>query len=136
MSLEQKKKLAQKRRWRIRKKIQGTAEKPRLNVRFSNKHMYAQCINDRQGITLCFLSSLSKKLQSKGLKANKAGAAQFGKEFSVHAIEAGISKVVFDRGGRRFHGCVQEFATSARSGGLNLGKERKESRKARKHAKK
>lgn len=120
MSVEQKKKLAQKRRWRIRKKIKGTAERPRLNVRFSNKHMYAQCINDREGLTLCFLSSLSKNLRSEDLKANKAGATQFGEKFSAHAKKAGISEVVFDRGGRRFHGCVKEFATGARSGGLKF----------------
>lgn len=120
MSLEQKKILAQKRRWRIRKIIKGTAERPRLSIRFSNKHMYAQCINDREGVTICYLSSLSKDFRSAKLKPNKAGAVQFGEKFGAHAQKAGISQVVFDRGARRFHGCVKEFASGARSGGLKF----------------
>jgi len=117
MKLEKKKALLQRRRWRIRKKIKGTAERPRLSVHFSNKHIYAQCIDDTKGHTLLFLSSLAKDSK---LKANSESAAVLGKSFAEKASSAGITSVVFDRSGRRYHGCVKSFAEAAREGGLKI----------------
>lgn len=117
MKLEKKRALLQRRRWRIRKKIKGTAERPRLTVHFSNKHIYAQCIDDAKGHTLLFLSSLDKDLQ---VKSNVEGAATLGKVFAEKANSAGVETVVFDRAGRRYHGCVKSFAEAAREGGLKF----------------
>lgn len=117
MKLQKKRALLQRRRWRIRKKVNGTAERPRLSVRFSNKHIYAQCIDDKKGHTLLFLSSLAKDVQ---VKANVEGAANLGKLFAEKAGSAGIESVVFDRGGRRYHGCIKSFAEAAREGGLKF----------------
>lgn len=117
MKLEHKKVLLKRRRWRIRKKVQGTAERPRLSVHFSNKHIYAQCIDDVKGHTLLFASSLSKEST---LKANVEGAASLGKTFAEKSKGVGIESVVFDRSGRRYHGCVKSFADAAREGGLKF----------------
>ena len=117
MKLEKKRALLQRRRWRIRKKVSGTAERPRLSVHFSNKHIYAQCIDDKKGHTLLFLSSLSKDLQA---KANVEGAATLGKIFAEKASSAGIESVVFDRGGYPYHGRVKSLAEGAREGGLKF----------------
>ena len=118
MKLQKKQSLAQKRRWRIRKKVQGTAERPRLSVHFSNKHIYAQCIDDVQGHTMAYVSSVGGK--DAPLKANNAGAVALGQTIAEKAKAAGIESVVFDRGGRRYHGCVKSFAEAAREGGLKF----------------
>jgi large subunit ribosomal protein L18 len=110
--------LLQKRRWRIRKKVKGTAERPRLAVRFSDKHIYAQIVNDDAGTTLAFLSSLDAELRKKKLSANLAGAKELGVAFAAKAKAAGVSSVVFDRSGARYHGKVKAFADAAREGGL------------------
>jgi large subunit ribosomal protein L18 len=110
--------LLQKRRWRIRKKVQGTAERPRLSVRFTGKHIYAQAINDDTATTLVFLSSLDAELRKKKLAANLAGAKELGSAFAAKAKAAGLSSVVFDRSGARYHGKVKVFADAAREGGL------------------
>ncbi len=110
--------LLQKRRWRIRKKVQGTAARPRLSVRFTSKHVYAQAINDETGTTLVFLSSLDAELRKKKLAANLAGAKELGAVFAEKAKAAGISAVVFDRSGAPYHGKVKVFADAAREGGL------------------
>jgi large subunit ribosomal protein L18 len=110
--------LLQKRRWRIRKKVVGTAARPRLSVKFSSKHIYAQAINDDAGATLVFLSSLDAELRQGKLKANLAGAKALGEAFSKKAVAAGVSSVVFDRSGARYHGKVKVFADAARAGGL------------------
>lgn len=117
MKLEKKRSLLQKRRWRIRKKIQGTADRPRLAVHFSNKHIYAQCIDDSNGHTLVYVSSVDKKIEA---KANSEGAVELGKQVAEKAKAAGIESVVFDRSGRRYHGCVKSFAEAARQGGLQF----------------
>lgn len=111
-------KLLQKRRWRIRKKVTGTAARPRLCVKFSAKHIYAQAVNDETGTTLVFLSSLDAGLRSKKLAANLAGAKELGTAFAAKAKAAGITAVVFDRSGARYHGKVKQFADAAREGGL------------------
>jgi large subunit ribosomal protein L18 len=110
--------LLQKRRWRIRKKVVGTAARPRLSVRFSGKNIYAQAVNDESGSTLVFLSSLDAGLRKQKLKANLAGAKVLGTAFAEKAKAAGLTAVVFDRGGARYHGKVKVFADAAREGGL------------------
>jgi large subunit ribosomal protein L18 len=118
MNTVHKAKLLQKRRWRIRKKVTGTALRPRLSVRFSAKNIYAQAINDDAGTTLVFLSSLNADLRKQKLKANIASAKVLGTAFAEKAKAAGISAVVFDRSGARYHGKVKVFADAAREGGL------------------
>lgn len=110
--------LLQKRRWRIRKKVQGTAARPRLCVRFTGKHVYAQAINDDTATTLVFVSSLDSDLRKQKLAANLAGAKALGAAFAAKAKAAGIGPVVFDRSGARFHGKVKAFADAAREAGL------------------
>ena len=115
MKLEKKKSLLQRRRWRIRKKVQGTPERPRLAVHFSNKNIYAQCIDDSKGHTLVYVSSVGGDA-----KANAEGAVALGQAIAEKAKSAGIEAVVFDRAGRRYHGCVKSFAEAAREGGLKF----------------
>jgi large subunit ribosomal protein L18 len=110
--------LLQKRRWRIRKKVAGTAARPRLSVKFSAKNIYAQAINDDAGTTLVFLSSLNAELKKKKLAANIAGAKELGTAFAQKAKAAGLTAVVFDRSGARYHGKVKVFADAAREAGL------------------
>jgi large subunit ribosomal protein L18 len=120
MNTVTKARLLQNRRWRIRKKVAGTPARPRLAVRFSAKHIYAQAINDDAGSTLVFLSSLDAELRKQKLKANLAGAKTLGVAFAAKAKAAGISSVVFDRSGAPYHGKVKTFADAAREGGLQF----------------
>lgn len=112
--------LLQKRRWRIRRKVAGTAARPRLTVKFSGKHIYAQAVDDDSATTSVFVSSLDRELRAQHLKANLAGAKALGEAFAVRAKAAGLKQVVFDRNGRPFHGMVKVFADSARAGGLEF----------------
>ncbi len=112
--------LLQKRRWRIRKKVFGSAARPRLAVRFSSKHIYAQAIDDTAGTTLVFLSSVDGELRKQKLSANLAGAKALGTAFAAKAKGAGLKAVVFDRSGARYHGKVKVFADAAREGGLEF----------------
>ncbi len=107
-----------KRHRRVRAKISGTPECPRLDVFRSSKHIYAQLIDDINGVTLASASSLSKEFEANG--GNKAGAREVGKLIAKNATEKGIKDVVFDRGGYLYHGRVQELAEGAREGGLNF----------------
>ena len=120
MNLELKRNLRQKRIWRARRKIAGTSERPRLVVSFSNKHIYAQAIDDRSGNTLVSTTTTSKEVRDQSLKANSASAKTLGEIFGKKATAAGITKVVFDRHGRRYHGCVKAFADAAREAGLEF----------------
>lgn len=120
MKLQKKKLLAQKRRWRIRKSIKGTAERPRLTVYFSHKHIHAQCIDDVAGNTLAAISTAGKDTAEQKLSANVEGATQLGKLLGEKAKAAGVETVVFDRNGRRYHGCVKAFADAAREAGLKF----------------
>jgi large subunit ribosomal protein L18 len=120
MNITKKRELEQKRRWRIRRRITGTETRPRLTVHFSNKHIYAQCINDENGTTLVSLSTLDSSLRSDKNAANVEGAVTLAKAFSQKAKDAGITQVVFDRNGRRYHGSVKAFADAAREGGLEF----------------
>lgn len=101
---------------RVRKKIVGTPERPRLAVHRSNRHIYAQIIDDFAGTTLASASSLS----ASGDGDPKAVARNVGKELATKAKDAGITRVAFDRGGFMYHGRVQALAEGAREGGLDL----------------
>ncbi len=107
-----------KRHKRVRAKISGTPETPRLNVFRSEKHIYAQVIDDVNGVTLCSASSVEKDFE--GLGSNKEAARKVGKTVAERAKAKGIESVVFDRGGYVYHGRVQELAEGAREGGLQF----------------
>ena len=107
-----------KRHRRVRSKISGTAECPRLNVFRSSKNIYAQIIDDVKGVTLVAASTLDKEFTGNG--GNKEAARKVGELIAKRAKEKGITNVVFDRGGYIFHGRVQELAEGAREGGLNF----------------
>ena len=103
---------------RVRRKVSGTAECPRLCVFRSNKAIYAQIINDVNGTTLVAASTLDKKIKTK--HANKEAAKEVGKLIASRAKAKKINDVVFDRSGYIYHGVVKELAEGAREGGLNF----------------
>lgn len=103
---------------RIRKKVSGSAEMPRLSVYRSNRDIYAQIINDNDGKTLVFASSKEKSFSVQGTKTDKA--AQVGKVLAERAKSAGIERVVFDRNGYLYHGRVKSLAEGAREAGLKF----------------
>lgn len=105
----------------MRKKVFGTSERPRLCVFRSLKHIYAQIINDEIGHTYCSASSLDPEIREpqKG-KTKKEIAYEVGKLIAKRALQIGIEKVVFDRGGYKYHGRVRALAEGAREGGLKL----------------
>ncbi len=107
-----------KRHRRVRAKVSGTPERPRLNVFRSEKNIYAQIIDDTVGRTLCAASSVEKGFDGSG--ANKEGARKVGKLIAERALAAGIKTVAFDRGGYVYHGRVAELAEGAREGGLEF----------------
>jgi large subunit ribosomal protein L18 len=103
----------------VRTKISGTADRPRMSVFRSNKQIYAQLIDDVQGVTLLTVSSKAKEIADKeGTKAEKA--AMVGKQMAEKATSAGITNVVFDRNGYLYHGRVKQLADAAREGGLKF----------------
>ncbi len=102
-------------KFRIRKKVFGTSERPRMSVFRSNKQIYVQIINDQEGKTLVSASSLGMEAMSKIQQAEKVGEL-----VATKAIEAGVSTVVFDRNGYLYHGRVKQLADAARKGGLNF----------------
>ncbi|HCX03850.1 MAG TPA: 50S ribosomal protein L18 [Clostridiales bacterium] len=105
----------------IRKSIQGTPERPRLNVFRSSKHIYAQLIDDTQMNTIVSSSTLDKNVVEKLEGLTKKEAAELvGKDIAEKAIDAGIEKVVFDRGGYLYHGRVKALAEGARENGLKF----------------
>jgi large subunit ribosomal protein L18 len=103
---------------RIRRKVEGTQERPRLAVFRSLHHIYAQVIDDGQGHTIVAAASTEKDLRAKG--GNVAGAKEIGKLVAARAKEKGITKVVFDRGGYLYHGRVKALADAAREAGLEF----------------
>ena len=113
-----KNKTRQKRHLRVRNHLAGTAERPRLNVFRSLKHIYAQVIDDEKGMTLAAASSLDKDFDGTG--GNIAAAKEVGKAIAKKALEKGISEVVFDRGGYIYHGRVAALAQAAREGVLKF----------------
>jgi large subunit ribosomal protein L18 len=112
----------QRRTQRVRRTLKKVANgRPRLSVFRSSKHIYAQVIDDANGVTLAAASSVDKDLKGK-LKtgADKAAAAEVGKLVAERAVKAGVSEVVFDRGGYIYHGRVKSLADAAREGGLSF----------------
>ncbi|HLY43505.1 MAG TPA: 50S ribosomal protein L18 [Terracidiphilus sp.] len=102
---------------RIREKLSGTAERPRLNVYRSLNHIYVQVVDDQKGETLVSASTLALKLKTGG---NVAAAKEIGKAIAERAKEKGIKRVVFDRGGFLYHGRVKALADAAREAGLEF----------------
>lgn len=118
MSHNDRKAIRAKVRRRIRKKVSGTAMRPRLAVHFSNQNVYAQLIDDENGVTLAAASTLDKEVGKKG--ANREAAAKVGTVVAERAKKANIESAVFDRGGFIYHGKVKALADAAREGGLNF----------------
>ena len=119
MRTEKKQKLKQLRRWRIRKTVSGTAERPRMAVCFSNENIHVQFIDDTVGKTLVATSTVGKG-EAKECSANVNGAKKVGEIAAKAAIAKGITAVVFDRGGNRYHGKVKALADAAREAGLKF----------------
>lgn len=103
---------------RVRGKISGTAARPRLSVFRSAKHIYAQIIDDVNGVTLASASSMDKEFE--GLGSNKEAAKKVGEAVAKKALEKGVEEVVFDRSGYIYHGRIQALADGAREGGLKF----------------
>ena len=136
MRTEKKLKLKQLRHWRIRKRVSGTAERPRMSVRVTNENIHVQFIDDAAGVTLAATSSTGKSTPDREkLAANVTGAKVIGKLAAEAALAKGIKEVVFDRGGMRYHwskskgkdgkpvtvlGKLATLATAARAAGLKF----------------
>lgn len=136
MRVEKKQKLAVRRRWRVRQKVTGTAERPRMAVCFTGQNIYVQFIDDTKGATLAAVSTLGKSVPDReNLAANVKSATIIGKLAAQAALDKGIKVVVFDRGGARYHwtkggkgkdakppvyGKVAALAVAAREAGLKF----------------
>lgn len=105
---------------RIRTKVEGSSARPRLSVAFSAQHIYVQIIDDTVGKTVIGVSTTEKDLKARNLRPNVKGAVEVGKILAERAKSTGITKVVFDRGGFRYHGKVKALADAAREGGLEF----------------
>lgn len=113
--------LAKLRHFRVRKKVSGTKERPRMSVRFSNEHIYVQFIDDAARVTLASTSTLHKSVPDRDkLAANATAAKKIGALAAEAAKSKGISAVVFDRSGARYHGKVKALADAAREAGLKF----------------
>lgn len=111
----------ERRHQRVRKKVNGTPERPRVSVYRSLKHIYAQIIDDMSRATLVAASSMDKEFSGHGgSRGNRETAKLVGGFLAKRAVQKGIKKVVFDRGGYRFHGRIKELAEAAREGGLEF----------------
>ena len=116
-----KKESLERRKRRVRAKISGTAERPRLNVRRTNANIYAAVIDDAAGRTLCSASTLDESFKATGKVGSNKEAAEFvGKLVAERALEKGITEVKFDRGGHLYHGRVKALADGARAAGLKF----------------
>ncbi len=121
MLTHHKQQLAQLRHWRVRKKVLGTRERPRMSVCFTNEHIYVQFIDDTAGCTLASASTRSKELADRdSLAANIPSAKRIGTLAAQAARNAGITRVVFDRGSAKYHGKVKVLADAAREVGLKF----------------
>lgn len=107
-----------RRKMRVRKKIYGTAQRPRLTVFRSHRNIYAQIIDDDKGLTLVSASTMEKGSKTPG--SNKSHAAEVGKRLAQRAKEAKIETVIFDRNGYLYHGCIRALAEGAREKGLRF----------------
>ena len=119
VSAQKKREARVRRHRRVRKKVEGSAERPRLAVFRSNKHISAQVIDDIAGRTLAAASTSEKDVRGSGT-GNKQAAAGVGKRVAERAKAAGVTKVVFDRGGNIYHGRIAAVADAAREAGLEL----------------
>ena len=121
MRTEQKHKLAVRRRWRIRSKISGTKQRPRMSVCFTNKNIHVQFIDDAAGVTLAAASTTSKATPDRDkMAANAPSAKSLGTLAAQAALAKGIKEVIFDRGGSPYHGKVKALAEAAREAGLKF----------------
>lgn len=110
-----------RRRYRVRKPLKGTAERPRLSIFRTHKHIYAQVIDDASGKTLVSASSVDRQLRDAvGFGGNKQAAEVIGKAVAERAKAAGVTKVCFDRGSFKYHGRVAALADAARAAGLEF----------------
>lgn len=117
----EKRQLRLRRRRRVRKKVRGTSERPRLSAFRSTKHIYAQIINDMNGRTLVFASTLDKELRDRPKSDGRISVAKdVGRLLARRALAKGIRKVVFDRGGFLYHGRIEALALGAREEGLEF----------------
>ncbi len=111
----------QHREWRVRRVVRGTSQRPRLTVFRSNKHIYAQIIDDQLGESLAAASTAEAEVCPSGQNGgNKLAAARVGKALAARALERGIKQVAFDRGHYRYHGRIAALADAAREGGLDF----------------
>ena len=111
----------ERRKRRVRAKVSGTAERPRLAVHRTNAHIYAQVIDDVDGKTICAASTLDPEVRATGKVGSNKEAAEFvGELVAKRAVEKGITEVTFDRGGRIYHGRVKALADGARNAGLKF----------------
>src|SRR5215471_10829723 len=121
MRTEQKHQLALRRHWRVRKKLSGTKERPRMSVCFTNKNIHVQFVDDVAGVTLAAASTTSKATPDRDkLAANAASAKVLGSLAAQTALGKGIKQVIFDRGSSRYHGKVKALADAAREAGLKF----------------
>jgi large subunit ribosomal protein L18 len=120
ISAQKKAELRRRRHVRVRKKVVGTPERPRLAVFRSNAHIAAQVIDDSTGRTLASAASVEKDVRSAGGTGNKSTASTVGKLLAARARDAGVTRVVFDRGGFLYHGRVAALADAAREAGLEF----------------
>jgi large subunit ribosomal protein L18 len=121
MRTQKKHKLRQLRAWRIRKTVIGTPSRPRMSVRFTGLHIYVQFIDDTNRVTIASACTRSKiQIEKSSLRANVSSAVILGKAAAEAALSKGISTVVFDRSGARYHGKVKALAESARECGLKF----------------
>ncbi len=119
--MRDRKELKERRHKRIRKKVFGTPERPRLCVYKSLNHIYAQIIDDTKGHTIVSASTLDKEIrQLPGNKSNIAFAKKVGELLAERALNAGVTKIVFDRAGYKYHGCIKALADAARDKGLQF----------------
>ena len=119
MRVEKKKNLSKRRHWRVRSKVTGTAARPRMSVKFTGKNIHVQFIDDDLGVTIAQASTLNKAIEDrKALAANVKSAERIGTLAAEAAKTCGITTVVFDRGGAKYHGKVKALADAARQVGL------------------
>jgi len=120
MQQQKKHQLNQLRRWRIRKKVQGSKVRPRMSVCFTNQNIYVQFIDDLAGVTLASASTRAKAAATKKAGANVETARRIGALAAEAAKSKGINQIVFDRSGARYHGKVKALADAAREAGLKF----------------
>ncbi len=120
MKPEEKNRRLQLRHWRLRKKVVGTAIRPRMSVKFTGEHIYFQFVDDSVGKTLVSAGTRDKGAAKDLRGANSKNAIAVGKRAAESALAAGIQQVVFDRGGARYHGKVKALADAAREAGLKF----------------